>query len=123
MTLFVKLQAGNSIPFEVDASDLIESVKMQIEQKESIPRAKQALRYAGRTLLSQRTFGHYSIIEGTTIDLAVWMELEIVVRKRVWVEVEEGSNIWADPELHGRRAAGRRPVGGARHRRPRSADG
>ena len=93
MKLFVKLPAGNTIPFEVDASDTIESVKLQIEQKEHIPKAKQALRYAGRTLLSHRTLGQYSIIEGTTLDLAVWMELEIVVRKRVWVEVEQGSAV------------------------------
>ena len=94
MKFFVKFPAGNIMPLEAAESDLIESVKLQIEQKVCIRMHKFALRLGGRPLLAKHTLGHYSIIDGMTLDVAVWIELEIVVRKRVWIQLEEeGSTV------------------------------
>ena len=94
MKFFVKFPAGNIMPLEAAESDLIESVKSQIEQQVCIRVHKFALRLGGRLLVAQHTLGHYSIIDGMTLDVAVYMELEIVVRKRVWIQLEdEGSTV------------------------------
>ena len=92
--LSVKLPTGNIIPLEADGSDLIESVKMKLEGILHIPMHKFAVRLGDRPLLAKHTLDHYDMIDGQLLSVAVWIELEITVRKKVWIELEqEGSTV------------------------------
>ena len=94
MMLFVKLPAGNIIPLEADGSDSIESVKLKLEGILRIPSHKFAVRLGDLTLLAKNTVDHYNIVDGQLLHVAVWIELQITVRKKVWIELEqEGSTV------------------------------
>ena len=95
MRFFVKFPSGLIMPLDFDESDLIESVKLQIQDEVSIRMRKFDLFIGTRALLAEHTLAQSSINDGMTLDVAVWMELEIVVRKRVWIRLqEEGSTVF-----------------------------
>jgi len=90
--LSVKLPASNIIPLEADGSDLIQSFKMKLEGILRTPSHKFAVRLGDLTLLAKNTVDHYNIVDGQLLHVAVWIELQITVRKKVWIELEqEGS--------------------------------
>ena len=92
--LSVKLPAGNIIPLEADGSDLIQSFKMKLEGILSTPSNKFAVRLGALTLLQKHTLDHYGIVDGQLLNVAVWIELQITVRKKLWIELEqEGSTV------------------------------
>ena len=94
MMLSVKLPAGNIIPLEADGSDLIQSFKMKLEGILRTPSDKFAVRLGDLTLLQKHTLDHYGIVDGELLKVAVWIELQITVRKKVWIELEqEGSTV------------------------------
>jgi hypothetical protein len=94
MMLSMKLPAGNIIPLEADGSDLIQSAKFKLEGILSTPSHKFVVRLGDLTLLAKHTVDHYDIVDGQLLNVAVWIELQITVRKKVWIELEqEGSTV------------------------------
>jgi len=94
MMLSVQLPGGNIIPLEAAGSDLIQSFKLKLEGILRTPSHKFAMRLGDRTLLEKHTLDHHGIVDGQLLKVAVWIELQITVRKKVWIELEqEGSAV------------------------------
>ena len=71
MQIFVKTITGKTIPFEVKATDTIESIKAMIQDKEEIPTNKQRLVFTGKKLEDWRTLSNYNIQQGSTLLLVL----------------------------------------------------
>ena len=59
--IFVKSLSGKTITVDVDSSDLVMNVKMQIQDKEHIPPERQILVYQGKQLQDGRPLAFYGI--------------------------------------------------------------
>ena len=71
MQIFVKTLTGKHITLNVDEDELIEDVKLQIEDKEDIPCNRQILTYGGEELEDGNTLSYYGIKKDSTLHLSL----------------------------------------------------
>ncbi len=70
MQIFVKTQTGKHITIdEVEPTDLVETVRVKIQEKEGIPVERQILVFAGKELDDGNTLQDYSIQKNSTLHL------------------------------------------------------
>jgi hypothetical protein len=69
MEIFVKTFTGKTIILEVEASDTLENVKLQIQDKEEITLENQVLTFDDKILENGRTIADYNIQKESTLYL------------------------------------------------------
>jgi hypothetical protein len=69
MQIFVKLPSNKTVTLDVEASDLIENVKIMVSYKEGIDFACINLKFAGIDLIDGRTLSDYNIGKESTLFL------------------------------------------------------
>ena len=70
MQIFVKTLTGQTITLGAEASDSIDTVKANLQNKEGIPSDHQLLTYAGQQLEDGRTLADYNVQHETTVHLS-----------------------------------------------------
>jgi len=73
MQIFVKTISGKTITLDVDQSDLIENLKLKIQDKDGIPIGNQRLTYASKPLIDGKYISDYNIQKDSTI--YIWLKI------------------------------------------------
>ena len=88
MGIFVKPAEGNIFPLEVEPSDPIKSVMVNIQQKEGIPVHQKRLTFAGNRLENKFTLSDYNVQEEDTLQLIQLVRIFVKFRKNTTLALD-----------------------------------